>query len=84
MTYLTREQAIEQAGIQAIEAVEAMNCEPTGRITDDGTMEFRASVALNDEEGSILEVYYFQDEETAMQTEDLSDLQWEIHGYRII
>lgn len=84
MNYLTREEAIQQAGLKAVEAVESMNCEPTNRLTDDGTMEFRASIEIDVEEGTRLEAYYYQDEEVAMETEDLSDLQWEIHGYRIV
>lgn len=84
MNYITRREAIEQAGLDAVEAVEAVNCEPTNRVTGDGTMEFRASVLIDAENGTHLAVYYYQDEETAMKAEDLSDLDWEIEGYEIV
>lgn len=84
MNYLTREEAIQQVGLKAVEAVETLNCEPTNRLTDDGTMEFRASIVIDAEEGTSLEAYYYQGESAAMETEDLSDLQWGIHGYRIV
>ena len=79
---MTREQAIDAAGMTAVERVERENCEPTSRLQTDGDtdVEFRASVRLAD--GRVLEVYYYLTPEEA-QYEDGADVDWQIHGYDV-
>jgi len=84
---LSREQAIELAGIEAVEKVENENCDFTNRLQTDGddSVEFAASVKFTDAEGvkRTLTAYYYQDQEAVDATEDLSNLNWEIEGYEI-
>ena len=92
---LTREQAIKRAGIAAVEAVEAENCEPTGRCgyngacQDDALIEWSASVKAVDSDGDevALIVYYYTDQadSDAMDAAygDGSVIDWTVYGYEI-
>jgi hypothetical protein len=85
---LTRDQAIAQVGEKAVLGVESKNCEPTGRLqTDgDGTVEFSASVACNDAEGSpvVITAYYYPTQEQLDDAgDDLSNVGWVIDGYEV-
>lgn len=84
---LTRELAIEMAGIEAVDKVERENCEFTNRVMDEveGVTEFSAGVRFIDNEGTqrTLEVYYYQDTEKVQECENLDELDWEIEGYEI-
>ena len=85
---LSRSQAVAKAGLKNVEAVEAMNCEPTSRCMPFGyedVLEFSASYVYNDIENgrTVLTAYYYQDREDCDKVDDLSDLNWEIEGYEI-
>lgn len=84
---LTRDQAIEQVGLEAVEKVERENCEPTSRLQTDGdeAVEFSASVRCKDKDGdsAILTAYYYLTPEEA-EYEDGSDVDWTIEGYEIV
>lgn len=87
---LTREQAISEAGEDAVKAVEAKNCEPTNRVgyngacQGDALCEWSAGVQVGD---AVLTVYYYtnnkDDEAMAAQDGDGSAIDWEIAGYEI-
>lgn len=86
MGFITREEAIQRLGLKAVELVEAQNCELTGRITENGSLEFRSSMRFvehDTEEEVCLEVYYYQDRDKVEAVEDLSDLNWKVAGYQI-
>lgn len=84
---LTREQAIEAAGLEAVEKVEAMNCDFNNRVQTDGdtAVEFEACVDFIDSEGAerSLTAYYYQEQEELDEVEDMGNLDWEIEGYEI-
>jgi hypothetical protein len=83
MKKLNREQAIEIAGIDAVEAVEAMNCEYTNRVTNGtewhGYDEFSATYDIDDY--ATLTAYYFVASDDLKDVEDLSDINWKIEYY---
>jgi hypothetical protein len=88
---LTREQAIEIAGIEVVEKLDNENCDFTNRVQCDGdtAVEFSASVHYTDpefvgENNTTLIAYYYQEEEDLDGIEDLSDLGWEIAGYEVV
>lgn len=79
---LSREEAINIAGLNAVEILDNENCEPTNRVGylfGDDEIEFSASVSIED---GILKAYYYQDAESVKENE-LDCLDWEIHGYEI-
>lgn len=82
---MTREQAIEMAGIERVETVEGMDCDFTNRVTTgtewDGFCEFSASVPLDD--GDYLTAFYYQKNEDVNATEDLGSLTWVVDHYEI-
>ena len=92
---LTREQAIEMAGLAAVEKVDAENCEPTNRcgfngdVQGDDETEFSAIVALdNNDHGDCLFAYYYVSNEDmqciADHDGDGGAIDWEIAGYEIL
>lgn len=86
MYKLTREQAVARVGHGFVEQVEAKNCDFSNSVTNDGTVEFIATVnAGKDEDGFDLTIsaYYFQDADAVDSTEDLSDLDWSVDHYTI-
>ena len=83
---LTRSEAITLVGIEAVNQVEAENCDFTNRVQTDGDryVEFSASVDCADKDGdAILIAYYYQDE-SDLVIDDLGLLDWEIAGFEII
>ena len=85
---LTREQAVNIVGEEAVERVEAENCDFTSCLMPSGwedQVEFASSVLCVDRQGQecVLRAYYYQDADSVAGVEDLSHLEWEIHGYEI-
>ena len=85
---LTRAQAAVLVGEDAINRVEAENCEFTNRLMPWGfedEVEFSASVRCTDIGGSecTLTAYYYQDRIAVDEAEELGHLDWDIHGYEI-
>ncbi len=84
---LSREQAINQVGLAAVEAVEAENCDFTNRVQCDGDsrIEFSASVDATDQDGSsvTLVAYYYQEESDVDAVEQLDLLDWEVFGFEV-
>jgi len=91
MNKLTREQAIEKVGIEAVEKVDAENCEPTNRVgfngdcQGDDLTEWSASIKVGD---SVLVAYYYtsneQDQVMADYDGDGSAIDWTIDHYAIV
>lgn len=90
---LTREQAIAIVGINAVNAAEAKGCDPTNRVGYNGAyqgddlIEWRASAIAIDDYGHdcVVSVYYYtSQEEIDAAGDDLSNVDWEIHGYEVI
>lgn len=87
---LTREQAIAQVGAQAVNSVEAENCEPTNRVGYNGACqgdkltEWSASISFGD---ATLTAYYYtsNDDDQAMADNggDGSYINWVIAGYEV-
>jgi hypothetical protein len=86
---LTREQAIQQAGIDVVKAVEAKNCDFTNRVQTDGdtAVEFSASVSFIDLDPAVLTrtltAYYYHDADAVEAAGELDQLCWVIEGYEI-
>ena len=88
---LTREQAIEIVGVDAVVRVEQENCDFTNRvgyngsIQGDAEVEFSASVRAEDKDGNDVSLiaYYYQDAE-AVDENELDCLDWEICGHEVI
>jgi hypothetical protein len=88
---LTREQAIERCGIDAVKKVESENCDFTNRVDVDldleGVIEFSASVEardLKDDNLCVLTAYYYADKDQVENCDgDLGSVDWEIHTYTI-
>ena len=81
---LTRLQAIEKIGIDAVEAVDRENCDFTGRVQTDGDegIEFSSSIEVD---GDILIAYFYQTQDDLDAAgDDLSNCNWEIAGYEIV
>lgn len=93
---LSREQAIDQVGLDAVNNVERKNCAPTNRVgyngehQGDDLTEWRASVTCKDNAGNdaTLEVYYYttnaDDKVIADCDGDGSSIDWDIQGYEIV
>ena len=86
---LTRDEAIAIVGLAAVQAVEAKNCEPTGRVgyngecQGDDLCEWSASVSVDD--GVLIAYYYTSNsDDQAMADGDGSDVDWVINGYEIV
>jgi hypothetical protein len=89
---LTREQAIEIAGLETVLKVESLNCEPTSRLQTDGdeSTEWSASVRFDTDEDAytktLVAYYYTTPEQNKILEEydgDGSYIDWEINGYEI-
>ena len=84
---LSREEAIELAGIGAVKKVELLNCEPTSRAQTDGDNDIEYAASIKLDSGDILTAYYYMDGdwyeslEDSERAEELYD--WEINGYEI-
>lgn len=85
---LTREEAIQEVGLEAVQQVESANCDFTNRVQTDGdpNVEFSASVPCMDAEGETctLTAYYYQDPDDLDRAENLDELEWQIAGYEIV
>lgn len=94
---LTRDQAINDVGLEAVEAVEAECCEPTcavgynGICQGDALTEWSAAHHLTDDDGInvTIRAYYYTDsddealsEETGTWIGDIVD--WTVAGYEIV
>ena len=89
MTRLTREEAIQLVGEGWVDAVERLNCEPTGRAYphEDGEIEWAASVKIASYEGltdkqierlpvggcTLMAVYYTTREDSELVEENGGD-----------
>lgn len=84
---MTREQAADIVGSSAIEQLDGIGCDFTGRVQTDGdtTVEFSASIKCRNIDGDevTLTAFYYQDVESVRDCEDLANLRWEVHGYEI-
>lgn len=89
---LTRAQAVAIVGETAVAQAEAANCEPTNRvgyngaIQDDSLIEWSASAAAEDNDGtecSVKVYYYTTQAEIDAAGDDLSNVNWEIAGYEV-
>lgn len=80
---MKRSEAIEKAGIEAVERVEKMNVDFTNRVTDgthlQGYTEFSASTEFIDEcgERATLIMYVYIDSDDVAAVENLENLDWD-------
>lgn len=91
---LTREEAVAIVGMDAVNAVEKENCEPTnlvgynGECQGDDWTEWESAVACKDKEGAdvILSAYYYTDNEEDRiigETSDGSNIEWPVSHYTV-
>jgi hypothetical protein len=79
MQSLTRDQAIAQCGLEAVNRVESANPDFSRREID-GLIEFTASVPCCDQ---TLTAYYYQTRRDVDAVENLDDLIWSIAHYSV-
>ena len=81
---LTRQQAIELCGIEAVKRVEAENFEPTSRLiySEEATGKQEWMAAVNCEAGC-LKAYVLQDDAEVENCSDLQDLDWTAQWYEL-
>jgi hypothetical protein len=95
MEHLTREQAVEQVGEDAVNEVEGENCEPTSRLMPDhmrDIIEWNASVtceSLITGEDIVLTAYYYTTKDELLDSDgepldDLSNVNWVIDHYTVL
>lgn len=85
---LTRDQAIAEVGIEAVERVDAVNCEFTNRVQTDGdeAVEFFAMVNTTDrfgEDARLVAFYYQMPDDLEAAGDDLSNCNWAVSGYEV-
>ena len=82
---LTRAYAIRFAGLAAVKAADAVNCDFTMRVRADGLIEFSGSAGFMhaDAVKHTLTAYYYQDKFDVADCDDLSNLTWDVDHYRI-
>ena len=86
---MTREQVEAIVGREAVDSVDAVNCEPTGRCGYNGACqgdelcEWVASVDAVDADGEHCEVraYYYT---TNDQDENPDSIDWVVEGYEVV
>ena len=87
---MTREQAIEAVGENAVDAVESKNCDFTNRVMpdNDDRVEFSAAVSAKDRAGQecTLIAYYYPTQAQLVDAggDDLGNVPWEIEGFEIV
>lgn len=95
MKKLTRQEAIAIVGEDAVNAVERINCEPTGRVGFNGSCkgddlcEWVAGGEAKDEDGDSVTIcaYYYTtnaEDETMADTGDGSNIDWQISHYEVV
>lgn len=89
---MTRDEAVAAVGLEAVDAVERENCEPTSRAQTDGDdrIEWAASVDVTGPGGlpARLTAYYYTSpdeliDEDGNPLEDLSSVDWVVDGYDV-
>ena len=92
---LSREEAVEIVGVEAVNSVDAMPCEPTGRVgyngacQGDALCEWIACADAVDKDGNecVVVAYYYttNDDDQAMADADGdgSAINWKIAGYEV-
>lgn len=91
MNKITRAEAIAAVGIEAVERVERVNCEPTNRVGYNGACQGNAltewSAAVTVRDDTLIAYYYTtNDDDAAMAAADGdgSVIDWDIAGYEIV
>ncbi len=85
---LTRDQAIAEVGIEAVDMVDSANCDFTNRVQTDGDegIEFSATVSTTDREGydiRLVAFYYQAQADLDAAGDDLSNCDWAVSGYEV-
>jgi len=81
---LTRDQAINTAGLDLAKTLDYANCEPTSRALPDhcgGYQEWSSEV--EDNSHRVIAYYYPTTKDLDANSDDLSNVEWEITGYEI-
>jgi hypothetical protein len=86
---LTRERAIQEVGIELMNKLDHISCEPSGRLQTDGddTVEYVAQISAGEDADGFprtLRAYYYPSRQSLEGVEDLSDIKWTIDGYEIV
>lgn len=83
---LIREEAIDEAGIEAVEELEGLNVDFTNNARNDDLVEFSASTKFVDAEGDKrhLTMVYLKDKEEVESVDELDQLDWDEPDYYYI
>ena len=83
---LSRDQAIEIVGLDAVEAVETGNVVQAGTLRRDGQVEFKSRLNCKDQEGEscTLSAVWLMDGDDVRRVDDLSDLNWDDCNHYIV
>ena len=86
---MTRNELIAIVGSSNVDALEALNCEPTSRDTtmsvDCGFVEFASClrIGVGPDDQTTIWAYYYQTEEDVKGCADLGSLDWDVDHYTI-
>ena len=85
MTYITRQEAINKAGIDAVINAEQDNAEFYSHDQINDIAIYSGVSQHYDADGFniVVRAYYEQNYNIAMESEDLSELNWDIVGYTV-
>jgi hypothetical protein len=83
---LSRDQAIEIVGLDAVESAEATNAVQTGTLRRDGQVEFKSRFVCKDKNGDkcTVSAIWLMDVDDVRLVDDLSDLYWDDCNHYIV
>jgi hypothetical protein len=83
---LSRDQAIEIVGLDAIEFAETTNAVQTGSLRRDGQVEFKSRFVCKDKNGDkcTVSAVWLMDADDVRRVDDLSDLDWDDCNHYIV
>lgn len=83
---LSRDQAIEIVGLEAVESAETENVFQTGTLRRDDQIEFKSRFICKNKNGEkcIINAVWLMDGEDVRRVDDLSDLNWDDCNHYII
>ena len=83
---LSRDQAINIVGLNAVESAENENAVQTGTLRRDGQVEFKSRFVCVDKNGDkcTISAVWLMDADNVQRVDDLSDLNWDACNHYIV
>lgn len=82
---MNRDELVTRFGEEIVNKLDNERCDFTNRVMNDETVEFKASVKTETEDGLpvTLSAYYYQKTADVDAVENLDELNWEIDHYEV-